>query len=92
MWSIAKHIIAVHKASMTPLLLEAILYLHFNRDLWDEDTVKIAYCKVIKESKEERLQKKLKKLADQMEDIDEVDYEEDAVDENAAEDNCDNEF
>jgi hypothetical protein len=77
---------------MTPLLLEAILYLRFNRDLWDEDTVKIAYCKVIKESKEERLQKKLKKLADQMEDIDEVDNEEDAVDENAAEDNSDNEF
>jgi Asp-tRNA(Asn)/Glu-tRNA(Gln) amidotransferase C subunit len=77
---------------MTPLLLEAILYLRFNRDLWDEDTVKIAYCKVIKESKEERLQKKLKKMSDQMEDIDEVDYEEVAVDKNAAEDNSDNEF
>ena len=60
MWSIAKHIIAVHKASMTPLLLEAKLYLHFNHDIWDEDTVKIAYCKVIKESKKEHLHKKLK--------------------------------
>jgi hypothetical protein len=31
-------------------------------------------------------------MADQMEDIDEVDYEEDAVDENATEDNSDMEF
>ena len=31
-------------------------------------------------------------MADQMEDINEVDYEEDAVDENATEDNSDMEF
>ena len=31
-------------------------------------------------------------MADQMDDIDEADYEEDAVDENATEDNSDMEF
>lgn len=39
LWSIARYILIDLRAKMAPILLEAILFLRYNRDLWDESTV-----------------------------------------------------
>ena len=49
---------------MAPILFEAILFLRFNKRLWDERTVMIARGKVKEEQREDRLAKKAK-LADE---------------------------
>lgn len=68
---------------MAPITLEAILFLKMNRDLWDEKSVSIAYTKVIKADKEKRLDDKMKKLKQQVEDLDldGSDYDDDSDDE-----------
>ena len=37
---------------MTPILFEAIMFLKFNRDLWDEKTVQLAYNLFTKDKRE----------------------------------------
>ena len=44
---------------MTPINFEAIMFLKFNKQYWDVFTVQRTYIVVIKESREENLNKKI---------------------------------
>ena len=39
----ARYILTSQRASVVPVLFEAIMFLKFNRDIWDEKIVQIAY-------------------------------------------------
>ena len=63
LWSIAKHILTESRAAKAPILFEAILFLHINRELWTEFTVIDAWNAVWGGLKDERLKQKLDVLA-----------------------------
>ena len=44
---------------MSPIVFEALMFLKFNQQYWDIFTVQRAYSTVIKESRAERLSKKI---------------------------------
>ena len=68
--------LTANRSSLAPILLEALLFLRMNRDLWNAKTVMEARQAVKDEAKDERL---MKKLAELNEDVDgeAVDIEED---------------
>ena len=76
LWSIARYVLTANRSSLAPILLEALLFLRMNRDLWNAKTVMEARQAVKSEAKDERL---MKKLAELNEDVDgeAVDIEED---------------
>ena len=59
LWSIARYILTTNRTRMTPVLFEALLFLRAHRELWDENTVKMAIHAVRKEHRDERLNKKI---------------------------------
>ena len=59
LWSIAKHILTDTRSKMAPIVFEAILFLRFNRDIWNEFTVVDALNAVRVENKDKRLTEKL---------------------------------
>ena len=63
LWLIAEHILTERRAAKAPILFEAILFLHINRELWTEFTVIDAWNAVWAELKDERLKQKLEVLA-----------------------------
>ena len=65
LWSEARYILTTQRARMAPIMLEAILFLRFNKRLWDERTVMIARSKVREEQREERLAKKARLAEEQ---------------------------
>ena len=44
---------------MAPMIFECIMFLHCNIPLWNERTVQIAFSKVIKEAREEHIERKM---------------------------------
>ena len=60
LWSEAKFVLTAHRAKMSPIVFEALIFLKFNQQYWDIFTVQRAYSTVIKESRAERLSKKEK--------------------------------
>ena len=63
---------------MSPIMFETILYLKFNRELWDERTVQRAHNKVIMDKRNERVNKR-SELARQQEEEMEAEEEADEV-------------
>ncbi len=59
LWSIAKYVLTTNRTSLAPILLEALLFLRLNRDLWNATTVMEARRAVKDDQKEERLRKKI---------------------------------
>ena len=57
LWSEAKFVLTAHRAKISPIVFEALIFLKFNQQYWDIFTVKRAYINVIKESRAERLSK-----------------------------------
>jgi len=43
LWSQAKHVLTEERANMEVELVEAILYLKYNSDLWDKDSTMNVY-------------------------------------------------
>ena len=39
LWSVAGRLLSATRRSMTPEIFEAILFLHINRDFWDDELV-----------------------------------------------------
>ena len=69
LWSVARYLLTTQRATMTPIVFEAVLFLKFNHSLWDEKTVQQAYSIVVREKKEKRLADKLKIADNQDDDI-----------------------
>ncbi len=59
LWSVAKHILTETRNEMHPIVFEAILFLHFNKSLWDELSVVEALGSLREACREERSKKKL---------------------------------
>ena len=59
LWSIARFILTTNRTRMTPVLFEALLFLRAHRELWNENTLKMAIHAVRKEHRDERLNKKI---------------------------------
>ena len=83
-WSIARYVLTTQRSKMTPVVFEAIMFLKFNRDLWDEKTVQLAYDLFTKDKHDEYVKTKLEKAAEEMKNQEddmqeEVAYEEAAV-------------
>jgi hypothetical protein len=57
LWSICKCIITTNRSSLTPILLEALVFLRVNRTFWDLRLVQEAYANATSESQNARLQK-----------------------------------
>jgi hypothetical protein len=64
LWSIARYLLTTLRSQLSPILFEALLFLRLNRTLWNERTVQMAHLAVREQSKNERLEKKLKEAAD----------------------------
>ena len=60
--SVAHYILTDQRSSMSPEMLEVILYLNFNRDMWDVSTVAEAHTLVRNKDRDERLAKKLEAI------------------------------
>ena len=58
LWPEAKCVLTAHRAKISPIFFEALMFLKFNQQYWDIFTVQRAYSTVIKESRAERLSKK----------------------------------
>lgn len=54
-WSMAKHLLGDKRHAMTPLLLEALLFLRFNERIWDEQLVAQAITHARTERAKERI-------------------------------------
>ena len=54
----AKFVLTSHRAKMSPIVFEALMFLKFNQQYWDIFTVQRAYSTVIKEIRVERSSKK----------------------------------
>ena len=78
MWSVARYVLTTQRARMSPIMFETILYLKFNRELWDERTVQRAHNKVIMDKRNERVNKR-SELARQQEEEMEAEEEADEV-------------
>ena len=59
LWLEAKFFLTAHRAKMSPIFFEALMFLKFNQQYWDIFTVQRAYSTVIKVSRAERLSKKI---------------------------------
>ena len=66
LWSEAKFVVTAHRYKMSPIFFEDIMFLKFNQQYWDIFKLQRAYSTVIKESKSERLSKKIE-LHDEVE-------------------------
>ena len=64
LWSIARYLLTTLRSQLSPILFEALLFLRLNRTLWNERTVQMACLAVREQSKNDRLEKKLKEAAD----------------------------
>ena len=62
LWSEARYIMTSSRSRMAPIFFEAILFLHYNRYLWDDKTVQEALLTVKGDQKMDRLEKKLQEL------------------------------
>ena len=62
LWSVARYILTYERSNMAPELLEAILFLYYNRDMWSLATVHRAHCALRQEKREERIAEKLKSI------------------------------
>lgn len=62
LWSEARYIMTSSRSRMAPIFFEAILFLCYNRYLWDEKTVQEALLTVKGDQKMDRLEKKLQEL------------------------------
>ena len=60
LWSEAKFVLNAHRAKISPIVFEALMFIKFNQQYWDIFTVQRAYSTVIKESQAERLSKTTK--------------------------------
>lgn len=60
LWSQARYVLTTSRASMAPIMVEAIMFLRDNRDLWDESTVHSARAAVRDGEREDRLKKKIR--------------------------------
>ena len=58
-WSEAKFVLNDHRDKMSPIVFEALMFLKFNQQYWDIFTVQMTCSTVIKESRAERLSKKI---------------------------------
>ena len=58
LWSEAKFVLTAHRAKMSPIDFEDLMFLKFNQQYWDIFTVQREYSTVIQESQAERLGKK----------------------------------
>lgn len=67
LWSKLDALIPQRRSGMSPIMVEAILYLKENRDLWSIEDVKEALRRVKANEKSERTKKKMK--AHQMEEL-----------------------
>ncbi len=65
LWSVAKHILTESRSGLAPIVFESILFLRFNRELWNEFTVIEAWNAVRAERKDERLQLRLEAVVQQ---------------------------
>ena len=65
LWLVARYLLTTQRASLTPIVFEAVLFLKFNSSLWDEKTAQEAYSIVIREQKEKRLANMLKWAEDE---------------------------
>ena len=57
LWSICKYVITTNRSSLTPILLEALLFLRVNRSFWDLRLVQEAHANAINDSRNARLAK-----------------------------------
>ena len=64
LWSIARYLLTTLRSQLSPILFEALLFLRLNRTIWNERTVQMACLAVREQSKNDRLEKKLKEAAD----------------------------
>jgi len=62
-WSLARYVLTSQRSQMAPVLFEAIMFLKFNRELWDEKTVQLAYDLFKKDKHDERAKAKVSELA-----------------------------
>ena len=62
-WSWARYILTSQRASMVPVLFEAIMFLKFNRDIWDEKIVQIAYDLYNKDAAADYVKSKVKEAS-----------------------------
>ena len=60
LWSMAKYVLSNQRKSMSPLLLECLMYLKFNRKFWDASMVADAYRLAQTKQQSGRLVKKAK--------------------------------
>ena len=74
LWTICKYILTVNRTGLSPILLEAILFLRINRSFWDIKLVQEAYANTKEEQRNARLQREMAEdiafLADEMEEFD----------------------
>jgi hypothetical protein len=64
LWSVARYTLTTNHLSLSPVLFEALLFLHSNRTLWDVRTVQRALLAVRDDQKSDRLKKKLTEVAE----------------------------
>lgn len=57
------------RSKMSPIMLGTILFLKFNRELWDERSVQKAWDRYRKEEAEERQNKRFKKSEEQLKEL-----------------------
>ena len=68
-WSWARYVLTTQRAMMAPVLFEAIMFLNFNRDLWDEKTVQLVYDLFTKDKHDEYAKENVRKAAKEAADI-----------------------
>ena len=64
LWSVARYTLTTNHLSLSPVLFEALLFLHSNRTLWDVRTVQRALLAVREDQNSDWLKKKLAKVAE----------------------------
>ena len=71
LWSIARYVLTSQRSKMSPIpiMFETILFLKFNRELWDEKSLQKAWDRYRKEEAEERQNKRFKKSEEQLKEL-----------------------
>ena len=59
LWSICKYILTVNRSGLSPILLEAILFLRINRSFWDIKLVQEAYTNTKEKQRTSRLEREM---------------------------------
>ena len=59
LWSICKYILTVNRSGLSPILLEAILFLRINRSFWDIKLVQEAYTNTKEKQRTSRLEREI---------------------------------